>query len=345
MADTPPSLPPSSDPWANPTDTNLDQRVGYIESLLGILSPRNNAGISTNQLLALTTQNWGDGSDGVVTLTANTSLSRDMFYDQLIINSGVTLSPSGYRIFAKTSIINNGTIDYSGTNGTAGSGVNHGNGGTLAGGSLPAAASGGNGGNQLNSGVNGASAPSIGNGGSGGGNGGSGGVFGGGGGGTGGNATATLNNPRTFMGAYLLFDPNGTAISRHAPAGGAGGGGGGGTGSTGQGGGGGGGGSSGGFISIFAKSIVNSGKISTNGGNGGKGADAPQVGDNGGGGGGGAGGNGGVMILVYGTLSGSGILSVAGGTPGAGGGGFGGTNGGAGTAGAAGVVLKVQVTG
>ena len=42
---------------------------------------------------------YGDGSDGNVTIAVNTVLSRDMYYNNLTVNSGVALSPNGFRIF------------------------------------------------------------------------------------------------------------------------------------------------------------------------------------------------------------------------------------------------------
>ena len=42
---------------------------------------------------------YGFGQDGNVTLTSNTTLSRDMYYNNLTINSGVTLDTNGYRVF------------------------------------------------------------------------------------------------------------------------------------------------------------------------------------------------------------------------------------------------------
>jgi hypothetical protein len=47
---------------------------------------------------------YGDGSDGNVTLTVNTTLTRDMYYNNLTINSGVNLDPSGYRIFVQNTL-------------------------------------------------------------------------------------------------------------------------------------------------------------------------------------------------------------------------------------------------
>jgi hypothetical protein len=57
---------------------------------------------------------FGDGSDGDVTLTEDTTLARDMFYDNLTVPEGITLYPNGFRIFVKDTLTNNGTIDVSG---------------------------------------------------------------------------------------------------------------------------------------------------------------------------------------------------------------------------------------
>ncbi len=40
-----------------------------------------------------------DGSDGDVTISVNTSLSRDMYYNNLTVNTGVTLDPAWYAIY------------------------------------------------------------------------------------------------------------------------------------------------------------------------------------------------------------------------------------------------------
>lgn len=52
---------------------------------------------------------FGDGSDGDVTISVNTSLSSDVFYNNLTINTAVTLNPTGYRIFVKGTLTINGT--------------------------------------------------------------------------------------------------------------------------------------------------------------------------------------------------------------------------------------------
>lgn len=88
---------------------------------------------------------FGDGSDGAVTISGNTTLSRDMYYSTLTINGGITLNTNGYRVFVSGTLTNNGTIANNGGNGgtpTAGSGAPA---GTLPGGvNGPTGASGGN---------------------------------------------------------------------------------------------------------------------------------------------------------------------------------------------------------
>ena len=87
---------------------------------------------------------FGDGSDGDVTISANTNLSRDMSYNNLTVNAGFTLNPNGYRIFVKGTLTNNGTIARNGNNGAGGDGNGVGGAG-LAVGSLGGSGAGGNG--------------------------------------------------------------------------------------------------------------------------------------------------------------------------------------------------------
>ena len=44
---------------------------------------------------------YGFGQDGNVTITADTTLARDMFYNDLSINSSCTLDTNGYRVFVR----------------------------------------------------------------------------------------------------------------------------------------------------------------------------------------------------------------------------------------------------
>lgn len=83
---------------------------------------------------------FGDGSDGSVTISANTTLTEDKHYVNLTINAGVRLNTNGYRLLVKGTLTNNGIISNNGGDGgIATAGVSAGN-------TLPAGGSGGAGG-------------------------------------------------------------------------------------------------------------------------------------------------------------------------------------------------------
>jgi len=291
--------------------------------------------------------NFGDGSDGDATISGDTTLTADKYYDDLVINTGVTLNPGRYRIFARTTTLNGtGKIASNGNNGGNGSDGSAGGGGgsagaALADGYLKGSVAGGAGGagSTVNgvagsAGANGtATSNSLGSNGVAGGTGKTGAGLGGAGGAGGSAGVATAANVKLIANWHLatLLDVGATgATLKFDNSAGAGGGGGGG---DNNGGGGGGSGSAGGIIAIYSKTITigASASITANGGNGGNGG----VGNNNGaGGGGGSGGNGGQIILVYNSLTNNGSLTVTAGTFGTmGASGTGGTNGNAGTAG------------
>lgn len=316
--------------------------------------------------------NFGDGSDGEVVISADTTLTADRYYENLTINPGIVLTPAGYRIFCRNQLNNYGTIRRNGGaggNGSAGSGTSGGSGGSagtavgagyfLAG---VAGAGGGGGGNAGGNGVggnNGSDSPNgLGNDGV---AGGAGGVGGGGGtagaGGVGAVFTAATVALRANWHLQTLLDINAAGATVKYSGSSSSGGGGGGSGGAGAGGGGGGGGggsgSEGGMIAIYAREFINhaSGIIQSNGGAGGNGGNGAAGGGDGGGGGGGtgAGGNGGVIILVYNKYTNLGTVQANGGAAGAtvGTGGTGtpaGANGSLGTAGVATTVREFQIS-
>ena len=53
---------------------------------------------------------FGNGEDGDVTITTDTSLTGDMYYSNLTINSGATLNPNGFRVFVKNTLTLTGDI-------------------------------------------------------------------------------------------------------------------------------------------------------------------------------------------------------------------------------------------
>jgi len=64
---------------------------------------------------------FGDASDGNVTISTNTTLTKDMHYDTLTINSGIVLNANGFRVFARTLTYggNNSAISCDGAAGVA----------------------------------------------------------------------------------------------------------------------------------------------------------------------------------------------------------------------------------
>jgi uncharacterized protein YceK len=263
---------------------------------------------------------FGDGSDGTVTISGTTTLTRDMYYDTLTVQNGGTLKTAGYRCFAKTlcQVDTGGIISCDGgAAGLAGS-----NGAAAPAGTLPGSTAGAFGGNP-NAGSNASGTTN-----SFGGAGGNGGAGGTGAAGTAGGATAPSGGNNTqpryvpfSITAALLVAGGGTTHSTQMVQGGAGGGGGGGDG-TNQGGAGGGG---GGVLVLAAKTLTINGTIRANGGNGGN----STTGNTAGGGGGG----GGALLVTYNTKTGSGALQANGGT--------GGTKTGTGVAGVNGSAGKV----
>lgn len=224
---------------------------------------------------------FGDGSDGDVIISTNTNLARDMFYNSLTINPGITLSNNGFRVFVKETLTNNGTIKATGNSS-----------GTLKPGS--AGGSGGSNGASNPGDDGGALSYAIG------GRGGNGGYSYHGDGGTitppgvsdGGHKSAFFS----VVGA--LISPVGTNFLSPGTGGGGGGGAGGSAGNYPKGGSGG---TGGHMLIIIAKRIDNSGNINANGNAGGNGSLSGHE-CNGYQAGGGGGGGGGAIVLIYNEL-------------------------------------------
>lgn len=281
---------------------------------------------------------FGDGSDGDVTISSNTTSTRDMYYNNLTIASSSTLYPNGYRIFVRNTLTvnssssiarigNNASGQTGGTGLTTGTifgglaGVNGQNAGGYS--STP-----GNTANPSLTGLNGADGGKN---------------YNNNAGGTGGVATleksemlvtsitaTTLTVENNLKAVWLPFGD-----SSHEVLSGSGGGGAGSAVPDRYGGGSGG---NGGTVYIAARTIINNGIISVAGGNGGAGG-TPSANY---GSGGGAGGSGGLIFLFYRTLTTEGTLNMSGGTGGAPGTGGTGT-GTIGGTGPAGKYIKVKL--
>lgn len=254
---------------------------------------------------------FGDGSDGNVTITSGTTtLGRDMYYQNLTVDSSGVLKPSGYiiHVSAMLTIQSGGLITDPGNNAagtTGGAGLSAR--GTLA--------------TDSGSGANGSAGGGAGAAGTAGGTpthhntaatyqGGGGGSAGANGGGAGGNPTARTASSGSIRSwpAAGLGHAIGSGAARQGGGGGGGGAGGNSAGGTSSSGGGGGG---GGSVVIRCRVLNSSGTISAPGGSG---ANAVGPGQAGGGGGG----AGGWVAVCAGQVLSQGTVSATGGTGGTG---------------------------
>jgi hypothetical protein len=324
---------------AIPSGTTSQGSIYYINgsNLPALLAPgsagtvlSSNGASANPSFISVPSITFGDGSDGTVTISSPTTLTRDMYYSSLTVNS--TLTTDGFRIYVSGTINGSGTITFGTGNtgsgffkvnlgGAGGTGRSNANGNigttpTAANsiGTLTAAGAGGLGGQGSNG-------PA-----------------------TGGTATAVVQRfgiiaSLTYLG--LDFSLTGTFTPVTSSSAGAGGSGGGGTGGSAIGGTGGTGGNSGGTVWISAAIWAGTFVIAAPGNAGLTGSNFTAGSGGAGGGGGGGGGNGGVTVTIYGTKTWSGSYSIAGGSGGGGGTGTGGNNGSSGSSGSSGVSYEL----
>lgn len=213
---------------------------------------------------------FGAGTDGDVTIASTTSLARDMNYDDLTVNSGVTLRARSYRVQIRNTLTNAGTISASGRAASASTG------GAASTGSLDGGKAGATGGTGSGAAgttcFDGISDVNVGQGGAGG----AGTGTTGGAGGQVGQYGSRWFSPTQALSGLVTYGPALTMADA-----GAGGGAGGGDGVNSGGGGGGG----GAFLILFARIAAAWGTLTARGGAGG----TPTAGNCGGGGGGGGG--------------------------------------------------------
>ena len=102
----------------------------------------NDSGTGTIRIQKIPSLEFGDGSDGDVTISGDTTLTRDMYYHNITINSGINFYPVGYIIYYTGTFTNNGNISGVGNNASGQTG-----GAALANGNIFGALAGKNGGN------------------------------------------------------------------------------------------------------------------------------------------------------------------------------------------------------
>lgn len=91
---------------------------------------------------------YGSGADGAVTISVNTTLTRDMQYSALTVNAGITLDTAGFTVLCSGILTNGGVITDTVSGGSGGTGgTGYGDPGKYgSAGSRPGAGSGGDGG-------------------------------------------------------------------------------------------------------------------------------------------------------------------------------------------------------
>lgn len=79
-----------------------------------------NAFIALINQQSLTSELFGDGTDGPTVISADTSLTTDIYPTILTVNAGVKLTTNGFTVFPQFGIINLGTISDDGADAAAG---------------------------------------------------------------------------------------------------------------------------------------------------------------------------------------------------------------------------------
>lgn len=268
-------------------------RFSDVSAFIQTLLDDSDAATARATLGVITAAMWGDGSDGSVTISSNTTLTRNMFYEDLTVNSGVVLETAGFGVWVRGTLTLNGEISNSGS-GVTGAlpntlvdrmGVGGGNGGTGSGGGAAAGSGIAGGGTRYGSA------------------GGAGGAGAGGAGGAAGSTTAAADGLLRLG----VWAPNTSVMNGGTRIGGGTGGGSGGPASSAAGGNGGGG---GGIAVVIARQVTGTGAIRANGGNGANAVNANT--------GGGGGGGGGAAVLITGSATHSLTVEANGGTAGTG---------------------------
>lgn len=331
------------------TDTN-QFKLGDGVQTWSALSYGGIAGPAQTLIMA----DYGSGEDGNVTLSAGvTTLTNDVYYNNLTLTGSAELRANGYRIFVK----NNLDLTAAGVNAINNSGLPGSNSATQAGaagggayavGTLGINTAGGGGGTGV-VGVGVQAVATVGTSPSNGSASGAGGAGGAGGSGAGGALRAAATTALQLDFGRFTYDVIRGISLIQGGAGGPGGSSGAGDGVN-LGRGGGGGGAGGGVLYIAAKNVLKSvstpaSVIAAKGGAAGNGASGAA--GNIGGGGGGAGGGGGYILFYYETKSGpsvSNMFSASGGDGGNGGNGFGTGIGGAGGGGGTGGRIRTHET-
>ena len=111
----------NGDEAPNPVERGITGLAAAVGGNVAVINPGAIGGSTTSLGIAysVSTADWGTGEDGNAIISVDTTLTKDMNYQSLTINSGVTLHSNGFIIRATVEIVNNGTIDNSATDSTS----------------------------------------------------------------------------------------------------------------------------------------------------------------------------------------------------------------------------------
>lgn len=87
--------------------------AGAVQSLIDYVSSPTTGHVHDGSDGRRIDRPWlGDGADGNVTISSDTVLTRDMFYNSLTVNAGVKLDTNGFRVFVKGTANILGTVEF-----------------------------------------------------------------------------------------------------------------------------------------------------------------------------------------------------------------------------------------
>jgi hypothetical protein len=95
--------------------------INFNDKNIGTSSPTRYVKFNADDSIRGVVYPYGDGSDGDVVISSTTTLTRNMFYNNLTINTSTSLLPSGFIIYVKGTLTVNGKISFNGNNGSSAS--------------------------------------------------------------------------------------------------------------------------------------------------------------------------------------------------------------------------------
>jgi collagen type VII alpha len=97
--------------FTGPTGVNGATGARGVTGVTGVTGWTGPTGLRGQSAATTPGSIFGDATDGDFTVSTGTFLmTRDMFFETLTVNTGGTILTNGWRLFARTELVNNGTI-------------------------------------------------------------------------------------------------------------------------------------------------------------------------------------------------------------------------------------------